>query len=256
MNNRSFVKHILKTFIGAVMMGIILTLLRNYNQEGMILIITASSVFFIFFLNVIIDRKQKNTLIPEQYFKNIEEKKLPKSVRGYLLIESITAKILYYNSNEVNSHLIQKRHYNYIILTSAALQQMNTAETAALIFHEIGHIKGNHAKKKRIYCNLRNTAYVAFIGLCSCFSITLSLSLLETIIFFFINIELFIWGGHLLLCWLLRNQEYEADKFAVIHCKRESLVSALDKTNKCFTKSIYSSHPNVLQRINRIHSYA
>lgn len=147
MNKRSFVKHILKTFIGAVMTGIILTVLRSYNQGGMILIITASSVFIIYFFNVIIDRKQKNSLFPEQYFKNIEEKNLPKSVRDYLSTESIVAKVLYYNSNEVNSHLIQKRQYNYIILTSAALRQMNTAETAALIFHEIGHIKGNHAKK-------------------------------------------------------------------------------------------------------------
>lgn len=248
--------YIKKIFMEAILIGALLILSRHDSLKGMVFTASTIIVCLIFILNIIIDKKLQNRHIPEQYFENMEEDDLPESIRKYLSTANIAMKIMYYNSNEINSHLIQRNHCNYIILTSAVLQKLNTYEMAALIFHEIGHIKKSHHKKIRFYYGLRNAAFIVFISLCSCLCIKLSLSTLQALIFCFISIELFMWGLRLLLCWLQRNQEYDADKFVTTHLERKFLVSALNKTNKSFSGNFFSKHPNVSQRIDRISNYA
>lgn len=196
-----------------------------------------------------------STPFPEQYFGAIKECSLPEPIKNYLSTENIQVKILYYNNNNVNSHLIQRGYCSYIILTSAVMQQLTKSEMTALIFHEIGHIKGNHLKIKYFYYSSWDAAFMVFIGILLYLYIELSLSVIQIIMLSLIGLVLLAFCFRVLLCYLLRHQEYDADKFAVTHFESEHLISALHKTNKTLANNVFSKHPDVLQRINKLSSY-
>lgn len=256
MINGSFIIHALKVITAILVAGGLPVLSKYCDLKYAFLLATLVGVFSVLVLNYIICRKRMNSPFPEQYFGNIEECSLPEPIKKYLSTENIPVKILYYNNNDVNSHLIQRGYCSYIILTSAVMGQLTKHEMTALIFHEIGHIKGNHLKYHYFYCSSWDAAFIVFVGVLLYLYIGQSLSLLQMLILSFISLVLLGFCFRVLLCCLLRHQEYDADKFAVIHFEREYLVSALHKTNKALTKSIFSKHPDVFQRINKISNYA
>ena len=55
-------------------------------------------------------KKIKEQVI-QDVVENMEEDDLPESIRKYLSTANIAMKIMYYNSNEINSHLVQSNHY-------------------------------------------------------------------------------------------------------------------------------------------------
>lgn len=248
-------KQLLRTTAKVSIACIFLIFLKYYNQKAMIFTIFFIGIVLILILNIIIGIKQRKKPFPEQHFCRIAKDALPETFWNYLLMNNIKVRILYYNSNYINSHLIQRAYCNYIIFTSAALEKLNISEVNALIFHEIGHIMGHHSWKNRFYCNIKNAACMVLFGICLNIYIELDLSVIQALTLCCICLEIFYYFSRLLQCWLQRNQEFEADKFAVHHIGVKALTNALNKTNKAFIKNIFSKHPDVSERIKRISHY-
>ena len=221
---------------------------------SIIYIVLFISATIIFILNIIIGKKRMNSTFLEDDFCQISEEVLPSTLKKILSTENI--KILYYYSNDVNSHLIQRSYCNYIIFSSAALQQLNFTEICSLFFHEVGHFKSKHFEKIRIYYNIRNIICFAYIGIIIHLNFELNLSILQACTNSVFMFYVFLFCSRLLICRIQRNQEYEADKFAVSQMKGEYLINALNKTKKNIASNILSSYPDISHRIAKISQYA
>jgi len=146
-----------------------------------------------------------------------------------------------YKSNKIN-----------IVVSDYLIESLTKEELKAILYHEIGHLKLNHLKKRSRYELLTYFIYISVTVLVSLSSLTYK-SLTVLLSLTVISFILFIYKMN-----IFRNQESEADLYCIQNgVKLEDMISALVKLQELnfmidFTDSQekIQTHPSFKNRID------
>ncbi|PXV60035.1 Zn-dependent protease with chaperone function [Dysgonomonas alginatilytica] len=193
--------------------------------------------------------------LPEPLKSQIENHLSP-----HMLMEGV---ISYYDNELINAHLLAgKNGKNNIIVTSKAINTLNTEEIIAIIGHEIGHEIGKHSMIYLIKM-LSNLLLLLFMYLVVKFCILNSINLFLGFVFIVLSIDFLMLFFKFLYNTILRQQEYLADKYSSLTFSSTDLINALRKielVNDPISQTklgyyINSPHPFNKYRIKKIKSY-
>ena len=151
------------------------------------------------------------------------------------------------------------------------IRRHTTPEVVAVVAHEVGHYKNGHGFKKMLIgmLNLGLMCYLMLLfvyerALHEAFFMEQS-SLYAGLVFFIMLVTPLELMVDLLLKWLSRRYEFEADRFAVTTSPdATALVSSLKKlavgnldhlAPHPFYVFLYQSHPPLIQRLAAINAY-
>lgn len=155
-----------------------------------------------------------------------------------------------------------------IALFDTLVAKHSTEELVAVLGHEIGHYKKKHVVK-HLLLSLINLAILFYLipyfissrGLFSAFGVE-QISIYCGLIFFMLLYQLFTRPLHVLLNFMSRKHEFEADQFASkVTGNAQIMVEALKKLSKDslsnltphpFYVFLHYSHPPVLERIHAL----
>ena len=232
--------------------------------------ISAEYTFLLFtILYIIVDvysKIKKNRRNELKKYNNIYSlpEPLKSQIENYLSPHMMMEGVISYYDNElINAHLLAgKNSKKDIILTSKAINTLNTEEIIAIIGHEIGHAKGKHSMIYLIKI-LSNILLLLFMYLVVKFCILNSINLFLGFVFIMLSIDALMLFFKFLYNTILRQQEYLADKYSSLTFSDTDLINALKKielVNESIPQTklgyyINSPHPFNKYRIKKIKSY-
>lgn len=146
-----------------------------------------------------------------------------------------------------------------LFISDYLISQTTPQELDAIIYHEMGHIKKAHLLIRNIFLL---SCYPLLVGVGIIMDNYLSdINILAGILVMIIIMVLY---GGVLFLFISRRQEYQADEYAVKKCKDKQIyISALKKlqssnqflSRKTSARDLFSTHPTIEKRINRINKY-
>lgn len=170
-------------------------------------------------------------------------------------------------STKLNAFFSGMGKFKKIVLYDTLIDKMSTDEIVSVLAHEIGHNKHKHVTFNIVQSSFMMLLYIVVLGVIikvpeftEAFGMSANhfgLSLL----LFVVLLEPVALLISLLTSYFSRKHEYQADKFAVDHFKKDSMISALKVLGKenfvnltphpTVVKLTYS-HPPLSQRIGAI----
>lgn len=150
-----------------------------------------------------------------------------------------------------------------VVLFDTLIQKLSLDEIIAVLGHELGHFKNRDILKMIVLSGVMIFSFFAIFA-------NIPKAVFESlgifggggfIVFFLIFSPIFGFFFNIIICFISRKNEFNADKFGVKTKNKESMISALKKLgseNKAFVLShpfysvIYHSHPTLFERIKKL----
>ena len=258
---KSFFKTLVVITVQMILVIFLLFIIEN--TSGVILI----SIFFLislisnlsYILNNYLRTKRinfKGLIDITHYDESDKVKNLTESFKNFCINFYIL------NSNQINAHVLYINAKYNIILTSQVFNVLNSNELSSIIYHEIGHEKLHHNLWLNVFRVLLGAFFISICFVLILFYRTEYYSIISFYLFVIVvldSLKLFI---TYISNFMLRNQEYNADKYSASIYSKEHLLHALFKLNtyanlKIGTglyAAIYNSYPSFESRISKINN--
>lgn len=239
--------HFIEYHISIKVLSYIMTLI------GIIIIITEAIIYC----------KKKQQLNSQHYTNlfDLYDTELGLRTKALLKEKKIdNISILYYNNELINAYLLPIQKKRTIVLTSKAIEILNSNEIIAIIYHELGHFQYGHRHINFLIKILFNVLYIILL-----YCILRFCLLNDIILFYGIIAIICISKTYFLIIKYVYNsfqryEEFYADKFSCTNFSPLYLSEALGKVIKykplsAINKVIYnfnSEAPTLENRINKI----
>lgn len=258
--------------IGAIIGGVILYLITwIYLITGALFwlyalgVIAIFSVFMLlFYSNIIVPLFNKQTPLPDGELK---EAITAFSLKAGFLLDNIFVIDGSKRSTKANAYFTGLGSKKRIVLYDTLIKELTTSEIVAVLAHEIGHYKKRHVYSG-LFFSLITTAIMlyifALVSRNTAFAEVLGSKVpafhLSIISFGILYTPLSLIFG-LLLNFLSRRNEYQADHFAAEKYGPEHLASALKNLSVSNLSNLtphpiyvffHYSHPTLLQRLKKL----
>jgi STE24 endopeptidase len=170
-------------------------------------------------------------------------------------------------STKMNAYFTGFGRFKKIVLYDTLVNKLEEEEIVAILAHEIGHNKHKHIIFNLIQMVIMLSVYIGTLLLVlenSIFSTAFNFSGVNlgfSIILFMVLIEPISILVNVLLSWLSRKHEYQADRYAATKYQKEPMISGLKKTAKGnfanltphpINVKMRYSHPPIADRITAI----
>ncbi|MBN2230443.1 MAG: M48 family metalloprotease [Candidatus Thorarchaeota archaeon] len=241
--------------------SIVVVLIDNISENILLLGIGGNAL--IISLLALMINWPGGTLLPIQGFRELDPEKYPKIMsvleRSNLEIHLIgflpLRKIKVINAYQWGSKK------NAVIAISDYLEQILTEEEiAAVVAHELGHIKNHHFSKMIITLSISPLILINFYCLYSIFDIYQYLNEVQMLLLLAILGFLALGVPLTVIPWISRRREVQADEYAACLVGREIIASALRKLvdNEVVFWDVDKriefllSHPSISKRVTTI----
>ena len=169
----------------------------------------------------------------------------------------------YYMNDKINAHVSYTKKKNTIIISSKALEVLNSDELSSIIYHEIGHLKYKHRYVNSVLEILFKLLFIFFSYFAVKYCFYNNINVLAGVVFCVNLLRIYPFAFNMIRMPVYRQQEYIADAYSV----KYTGVHLFDTLNKIYEydeKGInaasfgkiafffFSKHPLRMDRLKKI----